>query len=57
MTNGNEIPDYDQDDTFDENIDDNALIIFASLLGATIGAALAAAGLAIYYFIKINFLN
>jgi len=50
----NVLPDYDQDDQFDYDIDLLAFEYIIPLIGSFIGSGLAAISLAIYYLI-INF--
>ena len=51
----NEIPDYDQDSVFDEDIDITGITCLVSIIGATVGAGLGFIILSTYYFIKNNF--
>jgi len=44
-----QIPDYEQDEIFDEDIDMIAFTTISSAIGATIGAGLSAVATAIYF--------
>ena len=48
----NNIPEYEQDETFDKKIDYDGIRYFIIIISTVIGAALAALGTAIYYLIK-----
>jgi hypothetical protein len=49
-----QIPDYEQDYLFDEDIDMMAFTTISSAIGATIGAGLSAVATAIYFLIINN---
>jgi hypothetical protein len=51
----NKIPDYDQDDTFDENIDYEGCRTMVIVIFTAFGCFIAALGLGIYYYIINNF--
>jgi len=50
----NALPEYDQDDQFDYDLDFSGIGCFITMIGSFIGAGLSALFLAIYYTI-INF--
>ena len=49
------VPDYDQDETFDKNIDYEGCRTLVIIIFTDLGCLIAAIVTGIYYFIKINF--